>query len=139
MHCRVCDKEKCRNMKIHCQETWHYNCLSVNCTTYCTILRHKVDDLGFRLYEKCMFFRPNTHKGYKNRYDIFDHGHKKLLLCIFSKTYKLWCIEGLVKISYFETSWQLAPQNCKQYWPRRQATVGKADWGFNGVLSRGDF
>ena len=96
MHCRVCDKEKCRNMKIHCQETWHYNCLSVNCTTYCTILRHKVDDLGFRLYEKCMFFRPNTHKGYKNRYDIFDHGHKKLLLCIFSKTYKLWCIEGVL-------------------------------------------
>ena len=57
LHCRVCDKEKCRNMKIHCQETGHCNCLSVNCNTYCTILRHKVDDLGFRTYEKplCMY------------------------------------------------------------------------------------
>ena len=57
LHCRVCDKEKCRNMKIHCQETGHCSCLSVNCTKYCTILRHKVDDLGFRTYEKplCMY------------------------------------------------------------------------------------
>ena len=52
LHHRLCDKEKCINMKIHCQETRHCSCLSVNCTTYCTILRHKVDDLGFRTYEQ---------------------------------------------------------------------------------------
>ena len=27
-------------------------------------------------------------QGYKNRYSIIDHGHKKSILCIFSKTYK---------------------------------------------------
>ena len=62
---------------------------------------------------------------------IIDHGHKKILLCIFSKTYKLWCIEGVL------------------YWCKYHfltfldkwcyATVGKAGWIFNGFLSRGDF
>ena len=46
--------------KYENQETRHYSCLSVNCTMYGTILRHKVDDLGFRTYEK-PFFRANTH------------------------------------------------------------------------------
>ena len=42
-------------------------------------------------------------------------------------------------LSYFDISWQVAPKNCKQYWPRLQAKVGKAGWVFNGFLSRGDF
>jgi hypothetical protein len=56
---------------------------------------------------------------------------KKLLLYMFSKTYKLWCIEGVLY-------WCKYPfLTFLDKW--RQATVGKADWIFNGFLSRGDF
>ena len=33
-------------------------------------------------------------KGYRNRYDVIDHGHKKITFMYFFKD--LWCIEGIL-------------------------------------------
>ena len=44
---------------------------------------------------------------------------KKLLLCIFSKTYKLWCIEGILEMS---SSWNFparASPSCEDSEPSR--------------------
>ena len=30
-------------------------------------------------------------QGYRNRYSVIDHGHKKNTFMYFLKTYKLWC------------------------------------------------
>ena len=62
-------------------------------------------------------------QGHRNRYDIIDHGHKKkLLICIFSKTYKLMCLEGVLY-------WCKSPiLTFLDYW--RHKIVNSIDQGF---------
>ena len=54
-------------------------------------------------------------KGYRNRYDIIDHGHKKITFMYFFKD--LWCIEGILyyrvfKLDLSETKQLLSHQKC---------------------------
>ena len=58
----------------------------------------------------------------------------KILLCIFSKTYKLWCIEVVLywcKYHFlaFLDKWRQATVG-----KARATTLGKAGWIFNGFL-----
>ena len=50
------------------------------------------------------FIEGHINQGYRNRYNIIDHRHKKILLCVFSKTYKLWCTGNILSLyTYLDT------------------------------------
>ena len=66
-------------------------------------------------------------QGYRNRYNIIDHGHKKYFYIFFQRSINFGVYRGRKYpfLTFFD-KW------C-------QATVGKAGWIFNAFLSRGYF
>ena len=87
-------------------------CRLLVCTLFFWVTQSRLDkkEVSFRekemcwRFKKCLFlclqkgnlFPFHGEQGYRNRYDILIMDIKKIILRIFSKPYRLWCMKGIL-------------------------------------------